>query len=469
MAYGQKNYNELQGINGKYRISQIGCFLTSFCNLLERYGKAKSPLELNAIFRDRGIYLDVDDGIRDDLAYSSITRYDPDITIVRSGKGAPTTNDCIVKFNYRSGGGLFNTHFALVADASKGIILDSYDGVLKNWNAYGGPIEWYEYRNNKPAPVAVQPAPTTPAFNGQEITILPGWGLSHAAQAAGFSDWKEPSRWAAIASLNGSSNWNDFNSKLYAGQRIKVKAADQPAPAPQPTPAQPEILNIMVQSGWGITHVLKAAGYTKEQYENVKEWDRVAALNGSATHLKLQPNQVVKVYRSALPIEQAAPVATPQPVETPKEVNVPVTVKTYKDSFVADAREFVAINSAIIKDMDGLHRDLQLVDDQIVKSAGHFIKDGNKFYISRKHHSDNKWYGIHEDNLRPLEEVKDYLGNDKTDDDDKDIADLLNLDMAHEARELLHNLSNYEKIVGFAGTISGHIAKFFKRFKKEDK
>lgn len=433
MAYGQKNYLEIQGINGKYRISQIGCFLVSFCNLMERFGSPVDPIDLNKHFRDRGVYVDVDDGIRDDLAWSSIRGYTELVEVTGTGSGRPPHSECIVKFNYRSGNGLFNTHFCLVADASKGLIVDSWDGQVKSWDVYGGPIAWASYRFNRPAP------PTPPA-----------------------------------------------------------PAPTPPQPAPQP-PQQPEVVNITVQPGWGITHVLKAAGYSQQQYENEKEWDRVAQLNGSATRLRLKPSQVVKVYRNALPVE-TPPAPTPEPpkVETPQPVSpvvnppkeaevenpdgsvpVPVTVVP-KDpnawkKVTPEEKVYIAQASSLIKDQEGLHMDLQLVKGQKVNSAGRFTKENDKnekveYVITKKHLTDGKYYGIPVSLLDKGQDPDKYVGP-LTNDGDDDLDNLLDDDFIMETKEALKNFTSREKLVDFLGSLYDFLIRLvtLRMFKKDKK
>jgi hypothetical protein len=493
MSFGQKNYNEIQGINGKYRINQIGCFLVSFSNLLERFAQPADPLSLNRIFRDNGIYVDVDDGIRDDLAYSSVTRANGNIVVSGTGTGKPTSNNSIVKFNYKSGNGLFNTHFSLVHDAAAGLIIDSWDGQIKSWNVYGGPVFWASYENRAPAPVT--PVPAAPTQN-DSIVVQAGWGISHVAKAAGFADWDQESRWNAIAQLNGHANRTTF--RLFANQVVKVRGDVPAAPVQAPTkpveaPQQPEVINITVQAGWGITHVLRAAGYSKEQYENEAEWDRIAALNGSASRLRLKPGQVLKAYKSPIAPVQAtpAPVAVPEPVPTvvetpvavapvvdpPKEaakeiqenedgsVNVPVTVvpkdpKAYQKSLLPEDKVYIAVTSKLIHDMDKLHMDLQLVAGQKITSGGRFWKhddDGKarEYVITKKYLADGKWYGIPVEYLGAGQDPNAYVGPLLSDEDDQDdyLLNLLDPDFIAESKEALKTWSSREKFVDFLGSI----------------
>lgn len=145
MAYAQTNYPEPQGIPPtKYTIAQVGCFITAFCNLEQRFGKIIDPSGMNAFLRDNNFYIDVDDGVRDDVSWDTITKYDPNTTVTQIGNGAPPSSNAIVKFVYNGGS---STHFCLVNDASAGTIIDSWDAKIKSWNVYGGPVAYAVYNN----------------------------------------------------------------------------------------------------------------------------------------------------------------------------------------------------------------------------------------------------------------------------------------------------------------------------------
>ena len=55
------------------------------------------------------------------------------------------------------------------------------------------------------------------------VQVRSGWGLSSVAKAAGFRDYGSSARWAAIAKLNGSNNWQTFNRNLKPGQKVRVQ------------------------------------------------------------------------------------------------------------------------------------------------------------------------------------------------------------------------------------------------------
>ncbi len=163
--YAQRNYNEIQGINGKYRINQIGCYMTAYCNLLKGFGIEVSPLQFNRTMRERKLFIDVDDGIKDDLNNKSITQYDSRIKLVATGTGVlpkKVSKNTVIKFRFKSGNG-FNTHFTMFHHLKgKHVwVIDSWDGQLKDGTAkYGTPLRWDSYSYLKPAPKpVVKPAP----------------------------------------------------------------------------------------------------------------------------------------------------------------------------------------------------------------------------------------------------------------------------------------------------------------------
>jgi hypothetical protein len=198
MAYAQTSYPQKQGINGRYTIHDIGCFLTAFCNLLTlRYGHDVNPLTLNAFFVNSGRYVDIDDGVRDDLDWGSIGYFDGNIKVTRlvnrgtsQTAGLPDTNQAILKFYYYSDRlQAFTTHFALYD--GDGYIIDSWDGKRKHINAtiYGNPVAFAEYVLNVPQPQA-PPAPPSPTYEvvenypgGKEIVLNKQptnlWGMNY--------------------------------------------------------------------------------------------------------------------------------------------------------------------------------------------------------------------------------------------------------------------------------------------------
>jgi hypothetical protein len=238
MVYAQTNYPQTQGINGRYTIHDIGCFLTAFCNLLARFGRPIDPLSLNNIFRDRGIYIDVDDGIRDDLAWNSITQYLGDVVVTGTGgAGVPPTVNAIVKFIYQSKSKPWLdaaktkpnivTHFCLVDHIEGGTvyILDSWDGVVKNASNYGGVKAYATYQLNSPAP---QPTGGTPMTQAEAEAIVDGLVyrgfLKRPGDAGGIKNY-------AAQLLKG--NYEFIGSDVTASQEFKniyVKTVEKVVP-----------------------------------------------------------------------------------------------------------------------------------------------------------------------------------------------------------------------------------------------
>lgn len=147
--FAQQNYPEIQGMVNPltgappiYKISQIGCFITSFANLLTKKGSTADPGAINAFLRDRGLYIDIDDGRYDDVSWDTITKIDPSVTVSGMGTDTPPNNNSIVKFIYNNGA---STHFCLVNNIANGTIIDSWDSQVKSWDVYGGVKAWASY------------------------------------------------------------------------------------------------------------------------------------------------------------------------------------------------------------------------------------------------------------------------------------------------------------------------------------
>ena len=282
MAYGQKNYSEHLG-NGPYPISATGCLLVAFCNLLQRLGEDVDPVALNNWFNAHNAFLASPEdgaGTKDDLAYGSISAYDPTIHVTGSGgAGWPGSNNAIVEFRYKSvHTGALITHFCLVADAANHVIVDSYDGLVKTpaqyESVYGQPISWATLDKavpavitpisspapapaQSPAPVdgvtaltqkvtittpvlVVRTAPNTSSPGGQanstdgnlhQGTVVDITGYVHSQNVDGNDVW--------LRSVHGHWFWSggtDFNLGQTAAP---TPPAPAPAPAAAPAPAKP--------------------------------------------------------------------------------------------------------------------------------------------------------------------------------------------------------------------------------------
>lgn len=252
--FAQINYSQIQGISGKYTIHDIGCFLTSFCNLAQRFGENVDPPTLNQYFINHKTYIDVDDGVKDDLGWGSVSAYDGNIVVTQiGGAGWPDSNDAIVKFAYKSPRtGKQTTHFCLVQDHAAKTIIDSWDGVIKHSSTYGTPVAWAKYERHQPQPVTPPAPQETPAFTIENIAKVTKqlkidthlWDLNQrtwpglANHPVGNSNAGALFDTEQIAHhILGGSYYLPVGSQSQGYNEVDCQdPAAAPAPAPAPTP-----------------------------------------------------------------------------------------------------------------------------------------------------------------------------------------------------------------------------------------
>lgn len=170
MSYGQINYPQNLGTGPSVStIADVGCFLTAFCNLLERFGEVVDPPTLNNYFIAHGSFL-ADGPNRDNLGWGSVSAFDGNVVATQvGGAGWPPVNDAIVKFIYKSQRtGAQITHFCLVVDRNAGTILDSWDGKVKH-TPYGNPVAWATYVRHQAQVVAPPPPVEAPAYRIENV------------------------------------------------------------------------------------------------------------------------------------------------------------------------------------------------------------------------------------------------------------------------------------------------------------
>lgn len=215
MSYAQTNYQQIQGIRGKYTIHDIGCFITSFCNLLLRFGHGIDPASLNSIFVQRGFYIDVDDGIRDDVAWDTITKYDPNLVVTSTGGAStPPSANAIVKFAYNSfQTGRPTTHFCLVDHIANGVVyvLDSWDGIVKDAAHYGGVKAWatYEYK------LTTNQGGTNVTLTSDDVQQLYRNILGRDGDAGGIKNYTGKTLAFALADMMGSQEFKNRMQGMY--------------------------------------------------------------------------------------------------------------------------------------------------------------------------------------------------------------------------------------------------------------
>lgn len=416
MAYGQKNYNEMiGGGNGgkaaRYTIRQVGCFLTMFSNLLERAGKSVDPLSLNRTFINRGIFIDIDDGVRDDLGWQSITAYDGQITVKRVGTGTPPDNKMVgLKLKLNSAVGGF--HFVLFDHfvGPEVYILDSWDGCVKSVNAYGPIVQWCEFGNNSPIPVAAYVPQTVPPATGEELILPPAnsWAIYRLGTAGrkGTSD--------QVGSLAPYKFTNDYGQpglnydvlghpmanyvtiktrdygvvNIYVASEtlaiIRQKAAPTPAPVPAPTPPAPA---------------------------------PASAVAAESVPVTVTPSN---------PEKPAAPV-----IEEPK----PTSIETQS------AGKYRAKVQSIVRDFVSTQPNLVLPKDKLVIVGGSFMIGTDRYFRTKKSIENDWWYGIKESDLELLA-LDHPIENEE---DDNKLFD--GLDLKNETREFVKRLTTREHLV----------------------
>jgi hypothetical protein len=304
MAYGQIHYSQKLGTGPSVdSIADVGCFLTAFSNLLERFGEGVDPPTLNNFFIQHGTYM-ADGANRDYLGWGSVSAYDGNITATKiGGAGWPQTNNAIVKFIYKSSRtGQQVTHFCLVADWTQRVILDSWDGQTKV-SPYGNPVAWASYDRHVPQIVVAPPPPSTAnLFTVENIpTTVKAlrinthlWDLTrrtwpdianNPVRSEGVGFQFETSR-VAHHMLGGSYYMpNDGNgSQGYNIVDCKdPEAAPAPPPAPEVPPAPPAPKTYTENTVAGIKYtafegqpkpmyINKVGGTEKWSFENVSNW-----------------------------------------------------------------------------------------------------------------------------------------------------------------------------------------------------
>lgn len=219
--YAQINYPEIQGINGHYTIAQVGCFITAFCNLAERLGVGgTNPSQLNSFLITNNIYTDIDDGVRDDVGWTTITQWRPDITVSSIGNGKPSSNNSIVKFAYNSyQTGKPTTHFCLVNDVNTGTIVDSWDGQIKSWNVYGGPVAYATYQRVTNTPQGGNDVTLTQ----QDVSELYNRILGRAPDPGGLANYTDKTLDFALQDMIGSQEFkNNMKAKYTNTVTVEV-------------------------------------------------------------------------------------------------------------------------------------------------------------------------------------------------------------------------------------------------------
>lgn len=416
MAYGQRIYPQQLGL-GNQTIAESGCFLTAFCNYLQKWeGQNIDPPALNDWFKANGAYLaDPANGGADELAWSSLTRYNGNIVVTGQGfSDMPANANAIVKFHYRSfshptlpnGQPNMIDHFCAVDRIVDGqvYIIDSWDGAVKSptgYSGYGRPVAWATY-GDRPAP-APAPAPSgmsnfvpasipTSTDPYRIVVMVPGYRTS--SQAA---NRQNPVNNIPVGTY---MIYNQANGMINITTRQGVPGAwinpaDNVVPAEPTTPAP-------APAAGNYTVLAAVPGY--------------ASSNAAANHLGLAPvtvqpgnyfifNQshgMVNVTKTdgkpgawinpsdnnAPAAPEAAPAAlvvqtpAPAPAAAPAAPVVP-TAPNFRSSykpFAIQPSMYVATETVVIHDLAELRPDVMLHQYDLVPLAGTFTGPDGVLY-----------------------------------------------------------------------------------------
>jgi len=298
MSYAQIKFPQKLGTGPKaVSIAAAGCFVTSFSNLLLRFGITKDPAALNQYFIDHGTYITEADGTKDLLAFSSITAFDSNIRITAQGKGSPTDDNSIVKFVYDGG----KTHFCLVASAGMGTIVDSWDGVTKSWNAYGGPVAYATYTNAAAKPGTTAKAQARYAVvetypNGKQVRLNKQpthlWGMNYTFSYMvdhPVETHNEGEIWTVTNRVRHEDGMDYYRREGQIDGFNVVDCDDYTAPAPPPpappveppAPSAPKIYTQNTVAGITYTafngdpkpmYITKVGGAEKWSFKDVTNW-----------------------------------------------------------------------------------------------------------------------------------------------------------------------------------------------------
>lgn len=343
MLYAQKDFSQKLG-NSDNTIAESGALLVAFSNLLRRFGFSADPAKLDQGLRDHGI--DSSKG----MSWGFVSFFDPSIAVQQTGMGAPQFSDSIVRLEYDSKlTGKKAVTYAAVDSAELGTIVDSFDGIIKSWDVYGGPVEYVTFTQYPPIVLepmrtpeaAHEPVPDSPDAY-KVYTHLLGYGSSAEAiesLADNHSGIVEAGNYYIFNEMNGmlSLTKEPGTPGLWINPEKNV-AADPVRDTNLPQPEDDESVRVPV---------------------------RVIPPN---------PLKWQQTYVSGLgPIE------------------------------------YRSTEDIVVHDMTGEHPHKFLEKDTIVPVAGKFEKDGKVYYRTVKSVQEGNWYGVPEDAVVRGETIDDEL------------------------------------------------------------
>lgn len=450
--FRQIDYSQLVGIDGKEPISEAGSFLVAQCNLLKimNLGHDIDPAALNDFYRRRGVYETRGGEVRDRLDWKSISKFDSTVSAVKIDRGWPSEKYVIAKFHFQSTSkpvvvvdGVeqpnFMSHFCVVIDPEKKLIIDSYDGDIKEAGPYGTPIAYAAYTspeiNNKP--------PTSKTSS--TYTWVKHDNIWDVARRLGFGG-KE---------LMEHNDITDPNA-IQPGEVLHL-----PVPKELP-PDKPVRYEILPEPR--LMHVTKPGGAKKWSFGNVSTWDDLITTGPTyqenanvsivaIAHVPIGEDEAA-YYMDALSLGSYASTGRvnytvgfnwkhladglyvppePLPVPTIAEERLAEQLKpdpalalapvkriditppkpspnSYKASIRAlypDARvvTYVAAEDINVEEMDGRRAPHLFRKNHIVKVRCTFEKDGVTYALPVSHEKSGYWFGIPMDYLIEEDEL----------------------------------------------------------------
>lgn len=306
-------------------------------------------------------------------------------------------------------------------------IFSQAEGMVNVTSKPGQPGSWINPADNHVAAPAAGPE-----YDGNSVTVQPGWGLSEAAKAAGYPDFNSPLRWSNIAQLNGSSDWQTYNSQLKPGQRIVVGIYTPAAPVPQParivysklseplpliTKQQPTHVWQLdfatyaeARSAYDLPQAAPFVAYGKAQRTDL---DRPAYFmtqedfgNADTTNQPVNNRGINTIDLAPTPAGTevlAAETVDASPAAPVSVTALPDLDKRYQYQPFEVPRHFVAVQlDDQIKDLQGTLPDRTLVPDQPIDIAGTMSVGGEKFYRTLSGVRAGTYYAVPTSDVAPV-------------------------------------------------------------------
>lgn len=190
MPHAQKEFTDLiKNLMESEDLQKTGPVLVAIANLVEAFGYEGTPEAIVELLQSRG--LEASSG----MLWSYVSLLVPNVGIESTGTGAPLSDFSIVELRYTNPATNQElTTYAAVVNANEGTIIDSFDGIVKSWDVYGGPVGFVSFReyplvNATPIQaVEVQASEPTPVDLASDLPEEEKFDLENDEPAGGFLD-----------------------------------------------------------------------------------------------------------------------------------------------------------------------------------------------------------------------------------------------------------------------------------------